>query len=45
VARIAPGAEVNGYVVFSVPNARDIRSVSLGLAKAGDEAVTWRVSP
>jgi hypothetical protein len=45
VARIAPGAEVNGYVVFSVPNGRDIRSVTLGLAKAGDDVVTWRVSP
>jgi hypothetical protein len=31
--------------VFSVPNGRDIRSVSLGLAKTGDDSITWRVSP
>jgi hypothetical protein len=45
VAKIGPGAEVTGYVVFSVPNGRELRSVSLGLAKAGDDTVTWQVSP
>jgi hypothetical protein len=45
VAKVGPGAEVSGYVVFSVPNGRDLRSVSLGLAKAGDDTVSWQVSP
>jgi hypothetical protein len=45
LAKIDPGAEVTGYVVFSVPDGRDIRSISLGLAKTGDDKVTWRVSP
>jgi hypothetical protein len=45
LAKVGPGAEVTGYVVFSVPNGRDLRSVTLGLAKTGDETVTWQVSP
>jgi hypothetical protein len=42
--KIAPGKVVTGYVVFAVPEGRAIRSVTLALGEAGDEA-TWRVAP
>jgi hypothetical protein len=40
--KIAPGTSVTGYVVFSVPNGRTVRSVDLALGQDGDE-VTWKV--
>jgi hypothetical protein len=40
---VAPGQETTGYVVFSVPDGRTLRSVTLGLTRASDESVTWQV--
>jgi hypothetical protein len=44
-AKIEPGEGVTGYVVFSVPNGRDVRSVSLGLSSSTGDVVTWQVAP
>jgi hypothetical protein len=41
--RLAPGKSVTGYVVFSVPNGRTIRSIKLGLSDSSGDAVTWQV--
>jgi hypothetical protein len=41
--RLAPGKSVTGYVVFSVPNGRTIRSIKLGLSDSAGDAVTWQV--
>ncbi|HET6166517.1 MAG TPA: NERD domain-containing protein [Marmoricola sp.] len=42
--KIAPGKQVTGYVVFSVPEGRAIRSITLALGESGDQT-TWRVAP
>jgi hypothetical protein len=44
-ARIAPGEEATGYVVFSVPDGHQLQSVSLGLSRTGTDPVTWKVAP
>ncbi|MBW8751891.1 MAG: NERD domain-containing protein [Propionibacteriales bacterium] len=44
-ARIAPGEEETGYVVFSVPNGHQLQSVNLGLSRTGADPVTWKVAP
>ncbi len=41
--KLAPGKSVTGYVVFSVPDGRTIRSVELGLSDSVADMVTWKV--
>jgi hypothetical protein len=42
---VAPGQDLTGYAVFVVPNGRTLGSVSLGLARSGEDPVTWQVTP
>jgi hypothetical protein len=43
-AAVAPGQDLDGYVVFAVPEGRALRSVSLAMEGSGDP-VTWQVAP
>ena len=42
--RLPAGKSITGYVVFSVPQGRTIRSIELGLSDSADDAVRWQVS-